>query len=142
MESKMSEIPLINKQNKEATNRLMEVADYFAATLAEADALAWRHLLIYLPKELLGLAQLWRPIDTAPLDGSDVLLYTTNHGVTQAHFDKGGWYDTIEGREHDGPVWVCGDDAWQIEVEWAEDSYWHAEAIAWQPVPTSPAWAE
>lgn len=138
----MSENKLSSEQNRKAGDLLIEAADYLAATLAEADIRAWQHLLVYLPKNLQGMAQLWRPIDTARLDGSDVLIYSTAHGVVQAHFDKGGWHDTMEGREYDGPVWVCGDDAWQIEVEWSEDGYWHAEAIAWQPLPAPPAWTE
>jgi hypothetical protein len=78
-------------------------------------------------------------MSTAPIDGSEILLYTRVHGITQAHFDKGGRHDMTEGPEYDAPVWVCGDDAWQIEVEWCGNGdFYHAEALAWQPLPAPP----
>ncbi len=80
----------------------------------------------------------WKPIKTAPRDGSDILLFTKVHGITQAHFVKGEWSNTIDGPEYDGPVWVCGDDAWQIEIEEEPDGFCDAEATHWMPLPEPP----
>jgi hypothetical protein len=70
---------------------------------------------------------------TVPTDGSNILLLTRTHGVTEAHFVPGGWHDYLEGREYDGAVWVCGDDAWQIEIEETPEGMCHGEAIGWLP---------
>lgn len=37
-----------------ASNMLMEAAEFFAATLAKADERAWKRLLIYCPKEIIA----------------------------------------------------------------------------------------
>lgn len=82
---------------------------------------------------------MWHPIETAPRDGTDILIFTTVHGITQARFARGEWSHTIDGDEYDGPVWVCGDDAWTIEVEESEDGFYDAEATHWMPLLASPS---
>jgi hypothetical protein len=81
----------------------------------------------------------WQPIETVPRDGSQVLLFTKTHGVTEARFAAGEWHEHHEyGRQYDGPVWVCGDDAWQIEVEEYGDTFHDGEATHWMPVMPAP----
>jgi hypothetical protein len=81
----------------------------------------------------------WKPIETVPRDGSQVLLFTKTHGVTEARFSAGEWSEHHEyGRQYDGPVWVCGDDAWQIEVEEGPDGFHDGEATHWMPVMSPP----
>lgn len=84
----------------------------------------------------------WQPISTAPLDGTHVLLFTTTHGMVEAWFAPGEWHDYLEGREYDGPAWVCGDDAFQIEIEELPEEYGglhHGAATHWMPLPEPPA---
>ena len=75
----------------------------------------------------------WQPIETAPLNGETVLLYTTCHGVCEAWFCKGVWSDDtpISPREYSGAAWVCCDDAFQIEVEEWTDGNHHGTATHW-----------
>jgi hypothetical protein len=80
---------------------------------------------------------MWKSIQTAPLDGSEILILTTI-GITQARFAAGEWHNYVEGREYDGPVWVCCDDKWQIEIEDGEYSVDHGMATHWMPLPESP----
>lgn len=75
----------------------------------------------------------WQPMETALRDGTEILLLTTL-GITQARFHPGEWHDYHEGREYDGPVWVCCDDQWQIEIEETPDGYYDGMATHWQPL--------
>lgn len=77
----------------------------------------------------------WKPIYSAPRDGSEILILTSV-GITQARFAPGEWHNYAEGREYDGPVWVCCDDTWQIEIEdCGEHGLNHGIATHWMPVP-------
>jgi len=85
-----------------------------------------------------------QPIETAPRDGSNILILTTYHGMVEAHFAPGEWTEHQEGREYSGAVWVCGDDAWQIEIEeFGEEGRKHGQefhdgtATHWRPLPTA-----
>ena len=75
----------------------------------------------------------WQPIKTAPRDGSHILLFTTCHGQVEAWFSPGEWTETVDGREYDGPVWVCADDAFQIEIEEIPEDgpYYDGTATHW-----------
>lgn len=77
----------------------------------------------------------WKPIETAPLDGTVVILHTTCHGVCEAWFSEGSWSDDtpISPAEYDGDVWVCCDDEFSIEVELHHDSKrnCHGTATHW-----------
>jgi hypothetical protein len=78
----------------------------------------------------------WRAMATAPRDENiQVLLLTKTHGVTEARWGPGQWDENMpEGpREYSGAVWVCGDDAWQIEVEELPDGYHDGDAVGWLP---------
>ena len=44
---------------------------------------------------------LWRPINTAPEDGSEVLIFVDGHVVVAAHID-GRWRPVIAGQPVDG----------------------------------------
>lgn len=81
----------------------------------------------------------WQPIETAPRDGSHILIHTRNHGAVEAWFSPGEWSDNYEcGREYNGPVWVCGDDAWQVEIEEVPEGFHDSEATHWRPLPAPP----
>jgi hypothetical protein len=70
-----------------------------------------------------------------------ILLFTTCHGIVEAWFSPGQWHDYHEGREYDGPVWVCADDAFQIEIEEIPPEYGgfhHGTATHWMPLPEPP----
>lgn len=85
----------------------------------------------------------WRPISTAPLDGSDILLLA--HGmVIEARFDPGGGWteDTpICPAEYEGAVWVAFDDAVEFEIEECHPDarFWHHGPVThWMPKPPMP----
>jgi len=81
----------------------------------------------------------WKPIATAPLDGRDVLLFTTGNGIAEARFCPGEWSHGVEGSEYEGPVWSCCDDAFQIEIEeCAANEYYHGQATHWMPTMPDP----
>jgi hypothetical protein len=85
----------------------------------------------------------WQPIETAPRDGSSVLLFTTCHGICEAWFSQGEWSDDtpISPREYSGSAWVCCDDAFSIEVEELGGDgpgYHDGTATHWMPIPVSP----
>lgn len=84
----------------------------------------------------------WQPIETAPLDGTPVLLFIRGHCVVEANFSPGFWSDHHEyGREYNGPVWVCADDTFQVEVEEVPPEYGgmhHGQATHWMPLPAPP----
>lgn len=81
----------------------------------------------------------WRPIRTAPKDGRPVLLLTKSYGVVEAWFSQGEWEDHHEyGRLYSGPMWVCADDQFQIEVEETPDGHLHGGATHWMPLPPPP----
>lgn len=88
-------------------------------------------------------------MDTAPRNGDTILLYHRIHGWVQAWFSPGEWSDDtpISPREYSGAVWVCGDDAYQIEVEeYPKDCplglYGEYEALGWLPLNTLPTLVE
>ena len=85
----------------------------------------------------------WKPIETAPLDGSSVLLFTTCHGVCEAWFERGKWSDDtpISPAEYYGDAWVCCDDEFQVEVEmhsYENGGNHHGSATHWMPLPDPP----
>lgn len=58
----------------------------------------------------------WQSMMTVPHDRE--ILLKTNTGVVSAYYDKGsGWSETLEGRDYEGPCWVCYDGAFEIEIE-------------------------
>jgi hypothetical protein len=84
----------------------------------------------------------WQPIESAPLDGSHVLLLTTSHGAVEAWFaPSSSWEHHEYGTQHEGAVWVCADDAFQIEVEECGPEHGgnhHGTATHWMPLPAPP----
>lgn len=81
----------------------------------------------------------WQLIETAPLDGTPIWVFTTCHGQVEAWFKPGEWHDYGETREYDGHVWVCADDAFQIEIEETPNSLLHGTATHWRPLPPLPS---
>lgn len=82
----------------------------------------------------------WQPMETAPLDGTDVLLLTKTHGITQAWFDRGHVIPATSEcpEDYSGDAWICADDEFQIEAEF-DGRYWHhGEALCWAPKPELP----
>ena len=84
----------------------------------------------------------WQPIETAPIDGGSVLLFTTCHGICEAWFSPGEWSDEnpICPRDYSGDCWVCCDDAFQIDVEYVDQAMMHhGTATHWMPLSSPPA---
>lgn len=70
----------------------------------------------------------WKPIETAIRhEETPILIRTRTYGACEAWFFKGD--------DEGGPCWVCCDDIFQIEVEYAEHGYYDGEAIQWMPLP-------
>lgn len=83
----------------------------------------------------------WQPIETAPKDGTPVLLYVKKQ-ICEAWFSEGYWTaDTpIAPAEYYGDAWVCCDDEFQIEVEFGPDGFEsHGPATHWMPLPEPPS---
>lgn len=84
----------------------------------------------------------WQPIETAPRDGTEVLILAGGMAI-QAFFLEGAWGPDIPGevREYHGAVWVAFDDLTQFEVE--EGALeggldYHGGVTHWMPLPTPP----
>lgn len=89
----------------------------------------------------------WYSMSTAPREaGESILLLHRSHGVIEGRFSKGEWSDDTPDhpREYSGSAWICGDDAFQEEVEEIpaeHGGYDDGEIIGWLPrdaLPTSP----
>jgi hypothetical protein len=80
----------------------------------------------------------WKPVATAPRDGTEVILLTPT-GAVSAHYDKGaGWSDDpINGRNYEGPSWVCYDNTFLIEIEETPDGE-YCEVLGWMGIPAPP----
>jgi hypothetical protein len=84
----------------------------------------------------------WMPIETAPRDGTDILVFHKIHGPMSARFCPGEWSEHYEyGPEYDGPVWCFGDGAFQEEIEEMDEhgsQLHHGPVTHWQPLPPAP----
>lgn len=88
----------------------------------------------------------WRPISTAPRDGTPVWLFVDGQ-QTEA------WYASLEGSHWDGPngydddysgsEWICADATWTIQVEeYIENGkirYFDGKATHWMPLKEKPS---
>lgn len=64
----------------------------------------------------------WLPIETAPKDGTVVLVYAENRNVTTKHYYL-AWFDARTANKH-RPAWYSGS--------------WAVQATHWQPLPLPP----
>ena len=82
-----------------------------------------------------------RDMKDAPRDGTHIIL-STRYGRVEAWFSPGYWTEETpsNAREYNGPVWVCADDKFQIEIEEgpSPDDDNHGEALGWMPLPGPP----
>lgn len=71
----------------------------------------------------------WRPIDTAPIDGTIVWLYCSDN------VQREGWFET--GRNFDQPFndWTSG---WETQGEY-DVGYNSISPTHWMPLPEPPA---
>lgn len=81
----------------------------------------------------------WKPIETAPRDGTDILVFHKVHGPMAARFIAGEWSEHHEyGRQYDGPFWCFGDDQFQEEVEEEGHKFHDGSVTHWMPLPEPP----
>jgi len=83
--------------------------------------------------------QEWRPIETAPRDGSDILLLANGMAI-EARYCPGEWSveTPISPREYDGAIWCAFDDALQFEIEETPGGDFHGQVTHWRPLPAPP----
>ena len=71
----------------------------------------------------------WRPISTAPQDGTNLMLLLWVEGL--------GSYHAIG--------WSAGGNKWHYDSEWCRGGKWGDAVViprAWRPLPRAPKWAE
>jgi hypothetical protein len=82
----------------------------------------------------------WQPMETAPLDGTPVLIYTESYGICEAWFYEDD--DALEAG------WICCDYKFCLDVEPTDggkegkEVYNHGCVMAWMPLPPPPPWLE
>jgi hypothetical protein len=83
---------------------------------------------------------MWQPIETAPKDGTPVLLFHKTHGCAEGRYIAGEWNTGFDGDEYEGPVWCFGDDAYCEEIEegFEEHPAHHGLVTHWMPLPQPP----
>ena len=84
----------------------------------------------------------WQPIETAPKDGSNILLLAYGMAI-EAWYSPGEWSDDtpVSPAEYSGAAWVAFDDAVQFEVEEGagpDCSDFHGPVTHWMPLPAPP----
>lgn len=84
----------------------------------------------------------WRPITTAPRDGTEILILAQGMAV-QARYSPGEWScDTPLGpAEYSGAVWCAFDDALSFEIEEGateDGSDYDSDVTHWMPLPPHP----
>lgn len=83
----------------------------------------------------------WRDMESAPRDGTEIILLTTT-GVVSAWFDPPRIvHDYFDGDDTEGCQWVCYDDKFTEIVEWfGENDYGDGSAgiRGWMPLPKAP----
>lgn len=87
----------------------------------------------------LEAGQDWQPIETAPKDGTEVIIFNPRW----SYAPKAKW-DLIDGDEGCFGAWVLEDDFWSPGVDngalgWAEDIEDGNMPTVWCPLPTPPA---
>lgn len=86
-----------------------------------------------------NIEQQWRTMDTAPRDGTTLLLYHNAHGEVTGTFSKGEWTEHFEyGREYSGSVWILGDDLLQTEVEEFPEGFHDGPITHWRHLHSPP----
>jgi hypothetical protein len=98
--------------------------------------------LIDLPTQ----SDVWQPIETAPTDGTDILLLANGMAIEARH-SPGEWSEDTPASpaEYSGAVWVAFDGAVQFEIEEGEGpdrSDHHGDVTHWMPLPPPPALQE
>lgn len=85
---------------------------------------------------------MWQTIDSAPRDGTEILIFVRDYGITAARYDK-----LVPGKTHEGDddssggFWLCCDDQWRLEVVemWNKNiEYDDGPVTHWQPLPPPP----
>ena len=84
----------------------------------------------------------WQPIETAPQDGSNILILAKGMAI-EAYYSPGRWTEDtpIAPAEYDGAVWVGFDDAVQFEIEETPRGDFHGQVTHWMPLPPLPTGA-
>ncbi len=73
-------------------------------------------------------------MSSAPKKENIEIILLTKTGIVSAYYSPGRWSDETPDhpKEYDGPVWVCYDDQFQIEIEETPDGD-YCEALGWLP---------
>ena len=104
--------------------------------LSECEEEDWGYGTEYIRADLVPQ---WQPIETAPKDGTSILIYTQGM-VIEARYCTGSWSEDtpISPAEYDGAVWCAFDDALAFEIEETPHGDFCGEVTHWQPLPEPP----
>ena len=120
-----------SKEEVAGTFTLSSIEDGYSVDSISINELS-EDIKIKIANQLNVVKHAWKSMDTAPRDGTSVLLLHKIHGQIEGRFEPGRSVQYQESVEWEGDVWILGDDITQEEVEnYGVNGYHDGNIIAW-----------